>query len=238
MFTISGLQQNTVYSVYYSDPTFTGGAITPIATTNPAVFEGVTGDFLIGTIQTPSFSPTFSPTTFVVSGTASVTTPQNAFDGNTNTSASVSAITSSDVLSGPSTPDGSTGEQPPAGGKFTFEQADSACVWAGFPNVTTTTAMTLNVVLAATATGTFESASVVMSVNINGTNTVIETLTSSAAQNTYQINLTSGTDLGTMSVSVSASITGEVASTTSIFGSIVASVAEIFVSTGGTSTPS
>lgn len=51
--TISGLTQQTLYYVYYIDPTYVGGNVTPIATTNQSDFLGKLGYFLIDSIVTP-----------------------------------------------------------------------------------------------------------------------------------------------------------------------------------------
>ena len=61
---ISGLSMSTLYWVYYIDPNFTGGSITPIATTNSADFlnKGI-GYFLIDSIVTAYASSTSSTTT-------------------------------------------------------------------------------------------------------------------------------------------------------------------------------
>jgi hypothetical protein len=58
---LSGLTPNQLYYVYYVDPTFAGGAITPIATLNTADFESKPGYWLIGPIQTPPYNPANNP---------------------------------------------------------------------------------------------------------------------------------------------------------------------------------
>jgi len=50
--TIPGLVQSTLYYVYYVDATFSGGAITPVATIHTSDFQGKLGYFLIGSITT------------------------------------------------------------------------------------------------------------------------------------------------------------------------------------------
>jgi hypothetical protein len=226
MFTLSGLAQDTNYFVYYSDPTFSGGAITPIATQTASAFQGVVGDFLIGSIVTPSFAPTFEPTTFTTSGSASVGDPGNAIDGNTATAASVNAIFSSIESAGPAPVEG---EEPPRGGTFTFEESGSSCIWTGFQSTVTTTAMNINVIMSVQASGTFESVSVVLAASINGTLTTMETLTATTAQATYTLAVPVGTNLSTINVGVQASIVGDSNGTTSEFGNVSAAVFEIFI---------
>jgi hypothetical protein len=51
-YTISGLLPVTTYFVYYFDPAFQGGNITPIATSNNADYSNKTGYFYLGSIQT------------------------------------------------------------------------------------------------------------------------------------------------------------------------------------------
>jgi hypothetical protein len=50
--TIPSLVQSTLYYVYYTDVTFSGGAITPVATIHTSDFLGKLGYFLIGSITT------------------------------------------------------------------------------------------------------------------------------------------------------------------------------------------
>ena len=47
--------------VYYVDPTFAGGTITPIATQNDANFLNLPGYFLIGSLVTPASSLRYQP---------------------------------------------------------------------------------------------------------------------------------------------------------------------------------
>jgi len=49
---LSGLNQNHLYFVYYIDPTFSGGAVTAIATQNQADFLNKAGYFMIGSLVT------------------------------------------------------------------------------------------------------------------------------------------------------------------------------------------
>lgn len=50
--TIPSLVQSTLYYVYYVDATFSGGAITPVATIHTSDFLGKLGYFLIGSLTT------------------------------------------------------------------------------------------------------------------------------------------------------------------------------------------
>ena len=50
---ITGLLPNTVYHVYYDDPTYAGGAVTYFADTTQAVSLDATGRFYVGSIKTP-----------------------------------------------------------------------------------------------------------------------------------------------------------------------------------------
>ncbi len=51
--TITGLLTNTVYHVYYDDPTYTGGAVAYFANTTQAIALDATGRFYVGSIKTP-----------------------------------------------------------------------------------------------------------------------------------------------------------------------------------------
>jgi hypothetical protein len=50
---ITGLLPNTVYHVYYDDPTYAGGAVTYLADTTQAIALDATGRFYVGSIKTP-----------------------------------------------------------------------------------------------------------------------------------------------------------------------------------------
>ncbi len=74
--TLTGLAPATQYYVYYSDPTFAGGAITPIAATGTSAFLFQAGYYLIGIVEIPlynaSSSPAFYPTEISNLGVTSV----------------------------------------------------------------------------------------------------------------------------------------------------------------------
>lgn len=50
---VSGLSYNTVYHVYYDDPTYAGGSVTYFANTTQAIALDATGRFYVGSILTP-----------------------------------------------------------------------------------------------------------------------------------------------------------------------------------------
>ncbi len=87
---LTGLTPQNFYYVYYIDPTFAGGAITPIATLNAADFENKPGYFLIGAILTPPYGTTrYAPTAGYNSGSVMPLNLANAFDNNIASYASV-----------------------------------------------------------------------------------------------------------------------------------------------------
>jgi len=63
---ITGLSTNTLYYVYADDPTYVGGAVTYIATTNPQTVTAGNGRYFVGSITTP-----LSQTTANISGATS-----------------------------------------------------------------------------------------------------------------------------------------------------------------------
>jgi hypothetical protein len=86
---ISGLTPGVVYYVYYDDPTFLGGSVTLLATTNYSLTQDSAGRFLVGSIYTPVFTDpgnvTYRPTTYSDTGTASSANETHAYDGDSNT---------------------------------------------------------------------------------------------------------------------------------------------------------
>lgn len=194
LFLITGLAQGTLYWVYYIDPTFAGGAITPIATTTSADFLGKPGYFLIGSIITPSSggggTGRFVPSSFADIGTRTTVNPAAAYDGNVASTAIVS-------------------------GTYTSTTATSGrCIWQGFPNMVTTVAMTINVLASVLSNGLNAS----IDVNISGTGTNLLTTTSGAAETTYTCPVPIGTNLST--ISVQAAVAGVSTGSTSRNGSI------------------
>lgn len=89
-FTLTGLNCSELYYIYYVDPNFLGGAITPIATQDPTDFLNKLGYFLIGSITTPAAAGvTYRPTGYIASGSSTPTNPAYAYDGNPTTCASI-----------------------------------------------------------------------------------------------------------------------------------------------------
>jgi hypothetical protein len=89
------LEQEQLYYLYYVDPGFAGGAVTPIATLNPSDFFDKPGYFLIGQILTPPWTnglPRYLPTAFADVGAAQTFNPGAAFDANLATSAAVTGL--------------------------------------------------------------------------------------------------------------------------------------------------
>jgi hypothetical protein len=89
-YTLTGLNCGEEYFVYYIDPDFLGGAITPIATQNEADFLNKQGYFLIGAVDTPAAAAVlYRPSSYAQSGNIAVVNPALAYSGNPTTYASV-----------------------------------------------------------------------------------------------------------------------------------------------------
>jgi hypothetical protein len=213
-YTISGLTQGQNYYVYYIDPTFAGGAITPIATTTQSDYLNKVGYFFIGSITTPVYTVRYAPSAFATSGASTVSNPANAYDNNLATYATLPSYWFPTLVSSP----------PPV---FTYNAYDCSCTWSAFPTITTTGATTLNVILSATESGTVPAMSIVISASVSGTGHTLATLTSAASETTYTLSIPSGTNLSGVTVTVSASITAGSVSTQS--GSAVAQCVEIYI---------
>jgi len=211
-YTITGLLQDADYYVYYIDPDFLGGAITPIATTNMSDFFGHIGYFLIGSIVTPTYLVSYYPSTYATSGTATVTNPANAYDGNMFDCASLPAIWGTTLVSSP----------PPV---FSYYAEGCSCIWSGFPSFVTTAAMNLYVTVSTTIGGTIISASCSAAASIAGTPSTLATITATESQTTYSLAVPIGTNLNTITVTGTSSIT---AGTSPGGGSGVMSVWEIY----------
>ena len=183
-FTINGLVQATLYYVYYSDPTFAGGAITPIATTNKADFLGIVGLFLIDSIVTPisgsgggtggGTSPRFMPTSFSDSGSRTTLTPAAAYDGNTSSAATVSG--SLHFVSG---------------GINTSTIGD--CTWQGFTNFVTLAPCNLNVIASVNTDD-------IRCTLLGAGQSLFATTTAVSAPQTYTVAIPVGTNLSGISV--------------------------------------
>jgi hypothetical protein len=192
IFTITGLSQAVLYFVYYIDPTFAGGAITPIATTNSADFLDKVGFFLIGSLVTPVFgagggsgvSPRFSPSSFSDVGSRTTVSPANAYDGNSSSFAKVS-------------------------GTLTFvsgginKTASGDCIWQGFPSFITTVACDLHVTASVSSSD--------MQCTLIGAGSTMISAANSVALATHTVAIPIGTNISTIMIEAivdGASVTG------------------------------
>lgn len=212
---IEGLLQNTLYYVYYVDPTFAGGSITPIATTNTADFVGKIGYYLIDVVRTPSYvagSGNFHPAYFNEMGNSTTLNAGNVYDGNPATSATVTAKT-------PLT----------SGALGTLGQAQ----WLGFPNTALSYDTTLYVIA---SINSIDNAPCSIVAAINGIPTTLASSTISVASQTYQVAVPRNTNLSAISVTVTANGAGALASTTA--SPVTVTVSEIYIPyIGDTGTP-
>jgi hypothetical protein len=189
--TLTGLSQNALYWVYYIDPTFAGGAITPIATQNTADFLNKAGYILIGSIMTPNYAPLYRPTSYSDIGSQTTTAPAAAYDGNISTSAIVACQWITNSI---------------GGGGFTYPTTTGDCIWGGFPNVTLAASATLTILVTPSdyGTGTY---SMEVILHIGGTPTTLATYTGTLAQQTLTPTIPSGTNLSTVSVEIICTVT-------------------------------
>jgi hypothetical protein len=219
--TLTGLLQTTLYYIYYIDPNFAGGAITPIATTNSSDFLNKPGYFLIDSITTPYCSSTgtgarYAPSNYQDSGTRTTSSPTYAYDGNVATAAVVSGYFN---YVAPIT--GTGGEQPIKGGSTsTFSSGN--CLWEDFPSYVTTASMSLYITIAC---GIVAPATISVTGYIGSTATAIASYTTTAAETTMTMAIPTGTDLSTVSVAVSAIPLGSGTASASAY----ASVYEIYI---------
>lgn len=188
-FEIRGLVQQVLYYVYYFDPNFQGGAVTPIATQNTADFVNRPGYFLIGEIVTPyrsssGASTRYAPSNFSDLGSYTTSSPAAAFDGNTATFATIGSRWRQSTVTG---------------GDASITIGDGS--WAGFPAVATTAGMTLYVTAAfsTAADGTGE-------ILVNGATLVGFSDTTTTA--TYSYPLATGTVLNNLTVEATAQAGG------------------------------
>ena len=198
----AAIAQQTLYYVYYVDPNCAGGNVTPIATTSISDFVGKAGYFLIDSIVTPyagsgGGSPTtrYAPSNASDSGTRTTSTPYAAYDGNLSTSAGVSGVCSSNYSAGAGTDTTS---------------ASGICTFAGFPNYTAPSAMTLSVVLSVqmlkspSADTAISLGTVTITPSIGGTAGTPTVLSATTASTTYTFPVASGTNLSTVSLKIDA----------------------------------
>ena len=216
-YTITGLAQTTLYYVYYFDPTFAGGAITPIATTNSADFLNKAGYFLIDSIVTPYAGSTgtsttrYAPSAYSDTGSITTSTPQNAYDGNMATCAEVNARFTELTGDGPTA---STGD----------------CTWTGFPAVTISSAKTLSVVAALSGTGTGSGPQANITAYIPGVNSVsLAALSGGSGSITYTAAVPSGALLSSVSVEATAAADSTVSGSGSTTHFAVLKIYEIYI---------
>jgi hypothetical protein len=173
--------------VYYIDPTFAGGSITPVVTQNTLDFVNKTGYLLIGSIVTPSYTPYYAPTTFHDIGASSSLSPSAAYDRNVMTNAIVQAYLS-------------------ATGSWVWNNSTGDCMFSGFPNLVTSAAMVLTVNCSLTVLAGITGSGKIIA-HIGGTDTTVATLSGNTAQADHTLAIPSGTDLSTLTVEAIASIT-------------------------------
>jgi hypothetical protein len=223
--TLSGLSQQTLYFVYWIDPSVTGGNVTPIATTNKLDFLGKLGYFLIDSIVTPYAAPTgmgtrYAPSSFTDYGNRTTTTPANAYDNNVSTAGYVSASNVSAYLGSHPT------KTTVAGGR---------CVWSGFPIYVVPTGgmnLTVNLSVDIELDGTGSTAgSANVGALISGSTVSMFSGTSTSAQALYTVALPAGLNLNTVTVEVDCfgGTTGPVSSgTLTTSSTVTAGVFEIY----------
>ncbi|MBB5066137.1 fibronectin type III domain-containing protein [Granulicella mallensis] len=226
--TISGLTQQTLYYVYYIDPTYVGGNVTPIATTNQSDFLGKLGYFLIDSIVTPfagsggggggtgTNGGKYQPTTFSELGTRTTTTPAAAYDGNLSSYATVSGSSTSTF----------------AVGKTSNTTAIGSGAWSGFNSVVAAANMTLTVICTTILRQSATSPSGSVSINASLGGSTTSPLANSAGNlTTYTLTVPTGTNLSGISVFVNAvpGVGGASSSVPSASSSVQAQVAEIYI---------
>jgi hypothetical protein len=192
--TLRGLAQQTLYYVYYNDPTSVGGNLTPVATTNKADFLGKLGYWLIDSIVTPVYTSGVSgmryvPSTFSDVGSRTSSYPSSAYDNNLSTSAGVSGGASSEYFFGG------------GGGQVYSYSAYGRCTWSGFASFAATVDMTLTAVFNTTTSASGGASAGTASIwAMVGTTLLTPTVTSTG----QTWNIPSGTDLSTVTVTAMA----------------------------------
>jgi hypothetical protein len=181
---ITGLTQDQLYYVYYIDPAFAGGALTPIATQNPADFTGKVGYYSLGSIQTPTVTSGVAvqrPSVAVDSGDNTTLNPACAYDANPTTYASVTAIKN-----------------------LTAPNNTGICTFSGFPVFVLPSTGTLTISAAIVIPSGSTGAQVVLSASLDAgaTWTTILTATSTAAHATYTMAVPISTNISNVLVSV------------------------------------
>ncbi len=188
-YTIYGLNQGQLYFVYYLDPAFAGGGITPIATQNQADYLNKVGYFLIDSIITPLYTSgapgpsesgtVYRPSNYADNGSRTTTTPAAAYDGNRSTAAVISGVYAWE-----------TGA-PPA-------SASGNCVFAGFPGVTVA-ASTL-VIFAAPSNSSPGAIPCEIVATIGSTTTTVLSTASTSPGAQYTLAIAAGTNLAGLMV--------------------------------------
>lgn len=194
--TLTGLSQSQLYYVYYVDPQFEGGTITPIATQDTSDFTNHAGYFLIGSIVTPSYTPRYKPSRFSDIGSDASANPQAAYDNDVTTFAVVIGhwwTVTTGGIGGPT---------------YTYHNAGGDCIWSGFPSITTTATTTLHVVAGAPAPTTTTAWSGTITAKVGSTSTSLASFSGSSAtaEADYTMTIPSGTDLSTISVEATVSV--------------------------------
>jgi hypothetical protein len=207
--TLTGLQQSQLYYVYYQDPSFAGGNITPVATQNTLDFANKVGYFLIGSIVTPSYTPYYTPTAFHDVGASSSVTPDAAYDRNVMTNAIIQAYLS-------------------ATGSWVWNNSTGDCIFSGFPNLVTSAAMTLTVTCSLSLLAGIAASGKIIA-HMGGTNTTVATLNGNTAQADHTLVIPSGTDLSTFTLEAIATITAPPNGTSGTQGWAHLNVFEIYI---------
>lgn len=125
-YVIGSLTQGHHYYVYYDDPDFLGGEVTPHATEDFAVLTAVYGRFTIGEITVPYLeggTQAYRATTYADTGSHTTLCPELAYDASEDTEAVV------------------------AGGYDIDEEVSATgnCIWKGIPQPASVTAASLKV---------------------------------------------------------------------------------------------
>lgn len=219
--TDSGLLQGTLYYVYYIDPSFAGGAVTAIATTDPADFRGKVGYFLIDEIVTPSAPTTsggsgtagirISPSSFHDIGTRTTSSADAAYDGNISSAASVSGVSR-------------TLAHYPTGVDITPITTQGSCVYDGFLPSSSTADAVLTVVASSTITG---AGTATVTASYGSTSSALLSQSSSTGAASYTLSIPAGTDFSTITISCTA--VAEEPTTLSVTNTVTLTINEIFL---------
>lgn len=188
--TITGLSHSTLYYIYYSDPTFSGGAVTFLATTNKADTLASTANFFVGSIMTVAAS---APNNV---GNNDGGSASNQTGGSLRTVATYNVVVSGGGFTNLSN-SGGTGSVSTAGSK--------AHSWLSFVpagNDNFATSKVLNVPLAFSLTGTATGVwTIQYSSNVVGTTTIGTGTTVTIT--TASVTLPAGTDINSIIVTAS-----------------------------------